>query len=173
MRIRGSWPDTQESRDDGSRKEPPLQYRRTAMRNRIAMSFSASCRGCACAARQPPAHDGGNLFKVVHHRGELFRVDRLRAVGESNFRTMMHLDHHAVSAAGHGGAGHGQYAVAPAGAVAWVDKNREMADALERRNNAEVQRVARMVAERAHAALAQNNLVIALAHHVLGGHQQL
>ena len=40
-------------------------------------------------------------------------------------------------------------------------------------NDAEVEGVARVVGEGAHAALAEDDLVVALAHDVLGGHQEL
>ena len=47
-----------------------------------------------------------------------------------------------------------------------------MAELLHGRNDAQVERVARVIGKRAHAALAQDHFVIALAHDVLGRHQE-
>ena len=86
---------------------------------------------------------------------------------------MMHFDQNAVGSGCDGCAGHGQHAVALAGAVAGVDEDGQMAEALHGGNNAEVERVARVIGEGAHAALAEDHFVVALAHDVLGGHQEL
>ena len=85
----------------------------------------------------------------------------------------MHFDQQPVGARGHGSPGHGQHAVAASRSVAGVNQNGQMAHPLQRRNNAQVEGVACMVREGAYAALAQNHLVVALAHHVFGGHEEL
>jgi hypothetical protein len=74
---------------------------------------------------------------------------------------------------GNGGAGHGQHAVATAGAVAGVDQDGQVAEALDRGNDAEVEGVAGVIGKGAHAALAEDDLVVALAHDVLSGHEEL
>ena len=66
-------------------------------------------------------------------RGKLVGVDGLRAVGERLFGLVVHFDQDAVSAGGDGGAGHGQHAVAPAGAVAGVDQDGQVAERAGRR----------------------------------------
>ena len=66
-------------------------------------------------------------------RGELGGVDGLGAVGEGVLGLVMDFDDDAVGAAGDGGAGHGQHAVAAAGAVAGVDEDGQVAEALRRR----------------------------------------
>jgi hypothetical protein len=83
------------------------------------------------------------------------------------------LDEDAVGARGNRGAGHGQHAVALAGAVAGINQNRQVAHPLDGGNDAQVEGVAGVVGKGAHAALAEDHLVVALAHHVLGGHQKL
>ena len=67
----------------------------------------------------------------------------------------------------------GDHLVAPAGAVRRVDQDRQVRDLLDRRHHGQVERVAREVRERAHAALAQDHLVVALGEDVLGRHQEL
>ncbi len=106
-------------------------------------------------------------------RGELVGVDGLRAVGERLLRLVVHFDDDAVGAGGDGGAGHGQHVVALAGAVAGVDEDGQVAEALHGGNDAEVERVAGVIGKGAHAALAEDDLVVALAHDVLGGHEEL
>ena len=59
-----------------------------------------------------------------------------------------------------------------AGAMARVGNDRQMAETLDRRDDAEVERVARVVGERADAALAQDHVVVAFRQDVLGGHQE-
>src|SRR5580698_7035739 len=129
--------------------------------------------GYVDAAGQPAADHRGNLLDLVHHAGKLVGIDRLRAVGESLLRMVVDLDKDTVAAGGHSRAGHGQHAVALAGAVAGVDKNGQVTDALHRGDDAEVKGVAGVVGKGAHAPLAENHLIVALAHNVLGGHQEL
>src|SRR5260370_25299456 len=57
-------------------------------------------------------------------------------------------------------------------AVAWVDYDRQMAQALNGGNNAQVERVARVIGESSHSALAQDHLVIAFRENIFGGHQE-
>ena len=47
-----------------------------------------------------------------------------------------------------------------------------MTEALHRGDEAEVERVARVIRECAHAALAENHVVISLAHYVFRSHQK-
>src|SRR5512141_179054 len=62
--------------------------------------------------------------------------------------------------------------VALASAVAGIDQDREMAQTLHRRNYAEVERVARVVGEGAHATFAECDIIVAFAEDVFGGHQK-
>ena len=125
------------------------------------------------AAGEIAADHGGDLLDLVHHGGELVGIDGLRAVGERLFGLVVDFDQDAVGAGGDGGAGHGQHAVAAAGAVAGVDEDGQVAEALDGGNDAEVEGVAGVVGKGAHAALAEDDLVVALAHDVLGGHEEL
>ena len=54
-----------------------------------------------------------------------------------------------------------------------VRRDREMGEVVQRRDGVEVKGVARGRLERADAALAQDDLFVALAHDVFGGHEQL
>jgi hypothetical protein len=57
--------------------------------------------------------------------------------------------------------------------MAGIDDDRQVTQALHGWNNAEIQRIPRMVGEGPHASLAKNHVVIPFAHHVLGSHQEL
>ena len=57
--------------------------------------------------------------------------------------------------------------------MAGIDENRQMAEAMDGRHDAQVEGVASVVDERADSALAEDDLIIALGHDVFGGHEQL
>ena len=59
------------------------------------------------------------------------------------------------------------------GAVAGIDDNGEVAETLNRRNDAQIQGVSRVVRKRAYAPFAENHVVIALCKNVFCGHQEL
>ena len=63
--------------------------------------------------------------------------------------------------------------VGPAGRVAGIDDDRQVAQPLDVRHGAHVEHVARRVLEGAHAALAQDHVRVALGEDVLGRHQQV
>ena len=107
-----------------------------------------------------------------HQRVELIGKQRLHAVGERAVRIVVHFDDQAVGSHGDGGAGKRRHLVALAGAVAGIDDDGQMAQALHGGHDAEIERVAGVIGEGAHAALAQDDVVVALAHDVLGGHQK-
>ena len=106
-------------------------------------------------------------------RVELVGINGLRAIGERFFRLVVHLNEDAIGANSNCSAGHGQHLVSLAGAVAGVDKDGQMAELLNGGNDAEVEGVAGVIGEGAHAAFAEDDLVVALAHDVFGGHQEL
>ncbi len=116
---------------------------------------------------------GAICCEFVHHDGELVGVDGLRAVREGFFRLVVDFNQDAVCAGGNGGAGHGQNAVATTGAVAGVDQDGQVAEALDGGDDAEVKGVSGVIGEGAHAALAEDDLVVAFAHDVLSGHEEL
>jgi len=107
----------------------------------------------------------GKLRKFV---GE----DGLHAVRESLFGLVMNFDKEAVGADGDGGARKRQNFVAHAGAVTRVHDDGQMAAALDGGNDGEVERIAGMVGEGAHAALAENHVVVAFGEDVFGGHEE-
>src|SRR5438105_4399071 len=50
--------------------------------------------------------------------------------------------------------------------------DRQVAQPLDGRDDAEIERIARVIGEGPHAALAKDHIVISLAHHIFGGHQK-
>src|SRR6266403_1570506 len=84
----------------------------------------------------------------------------------------MNLDYQAIGSNGDGGAGQWRHFVALAGAVAGINDDGQMAETLDGRHDAEIERVAGVIGEGAHSALAENYVVVALAHDVLGGHEK-
>ena len=113
---------------------------------------------------------GCNLLQLIHHRRELLWIDRLRAVGERLFRLVVDLNHNAVRAHCYGRAGHWNNLIALAGSVARVNQDRQMAESLHGRDNAQVKGVSSMVGKGADTALAQDHLIVAFAHNVFGRH---
>jgi len=97
----------------------------------------------------------------------------LHAVGEGLVGGVMDFDEQAVGAYGHGGAGEGQYFVAFAGAVTGVDEDGQVAAFFNGGDDRQIESVAGMVGECAHAAFAEHHVVIAFAQDVFGGHQEL
>src|ERR1019366_5294652 len=124
------------------------------------------------APGQLAMHDRRDLLNLVHHARELVRIDGLRTVRERLLRLMVHFNHHTICTDGNRSARHWQHFVALARAVAWVDKDWQVAELLHGGNNAEVERITRVIGKRAHAALAEDHFVVALAHDVLGGHEK-
>src|SRR5271163_119366 len=105
------------------------------------------------------------MVELVRHKG-------LLSIAEGFFRRVMGFDHDAIGATGDGGAGHGLDLEALSGAVAGVNENGQMAEAVYGRHNAEVERIARVVTECADTALTQRNVVIAFAHYVLSREEE-
>ncbi len=56
--------------------------------------------------------------------------------------------------------------------MAGIDEDGQVAHMAQGRHDAQIECVARVVGKGAHAALAEDHLVVALAHHILGGHQE-
>ncbi len=114
--------------------------------------------------------DGCDLAHFVGEGDEFLGEEGLHAVGERFVRLVMNFDEEAIGADGDGGAGERQHFVALASAVAGIDKNGEMAAFFYRRDDGEVEGVARKIGERSNAALAQHDVVIAFGEDILGGH---
>ena len=116
--------------------------------------------------------DGGDLADFGREFGELAREDGLDAVGEGFVGLVVDFDEEAIAADGYGGAGERENFVAFAGAVAGIDHDGEMAAFFDGGYDGEVEGVAGKIGKGAHAALAEDDVVIAFAHHVFGGHQE-
>src|SRR5436309_10357948 len=56
--------------------------------------------------------------------------------------------------------------------MAWVDDDREMAQALYCGHNAQIESISRVIGKRANASLAEDNIVIPFSQDVLGRHQK-
>ncbi len=114
-----------------------------------------------------------DAFQLEHHLREVRWQQRLRAVAERLFRVAMGLHQHAVRADGDRRAGHGHDQVAAARAMARVHQHRQMGERLGGGDDAEIQRVPRVIGPGADAALAKRHLPVALAQDVLGGIEPL
>src|SRR6516164_43669 len=84
----------------------------------------------------------------------------------------MYLDKDAVRTDSNRSAGERKYLGTLASPVAGIDEDGQVTQALHRGNDAQIEGVAGVVGERTHAALAEDYLVVALAHHVFGCHQE-
>src|SRR5229473_7556709 len=71
--------------------------------------------------------DGGDLPNFTDKYRELFRQNRLHAVGERFVGLVMHFDEETISSTGDGSAGKGRDFLRPALAGAGVDQNRQVA----------------------------------------------
>ena len=116
--------------------------------------------------------DGGDLADFGDEFDQFAGENGLHAVGEGGVGAVMNFDEQAVGADGDRGAGKRQNFVAFAGAVAGIDEDRQVAALLHGGNDGEVEGVAGMVGESAHAAFAEHHVVIAFAENVFGGHQK-
>src|SRR5229473_1884895 len=119
-----------------------------------------------------PMQHCGNLPHLFGQFGKFLGQDRLHAVGESLVRLVVDFHQQSIRANGNGCARERQDFVAFAGSVAGVNQNRQVAAFFHCRHDGQIQRVARMIREGAHAALAQHHVVISFGEHVLGGHQE-
>src|SRR5580692_74676 len=84
----------------------------------------------------------------------------------------MDFDNQPIRTDGHGCPRKRSNFIPLAGALARIDNNRQVAKPLHRRNHTQIERVAGVVGESAYPALAQNHVVVAFAHHILGRHQK-
>src|SRR6202008_3038108 len=84
----------------------------------------------------------------------------------------MNLDEEAIGARGDSSARERKNFIAASCAMARGPHNWEMASAPHGRDHAQIERVARVVRERANAALAEDHVVIAFGHDVFSGHQK-
>src|ERR1700687_1120427 len=116
--------------------------------------------------------DGGDLTHLVGEGGEFFGKDGLHAVGESFVRLVMDFDEEAIGADSDGGSWKRENFVALAGSVGRIDEDRKVAALFDGRYDGEVERVARKIGEGAHAALTENDVVVAFGEDVFGGHEE-
>ena len=85
----------------------------------------------------------------------------------------MHLDEEPIGTDRNSGSRKRCNFIAFAGSMAGIDENRQMAQALNRGDQTQVEGVAGVVSEGAHTALAEGHFIVSLAHDVLGGHEEL
>src|SRR5688572_148574 len=120
------------------------------------------------------AADGrGDDAQLRHQAIELRGEHRLCAVAERVIGIVVDLDDQAVSACRHGGAGKLRDHVAATGAVARIRDDRQVAQLLDHRDGGDVERVPRCRLERADAALAEDDVVVAAGQDVFRRQQPL
>src|SRR5271166_3167356 len=180
MRIRDS--PARQSYADGkpsSSASAPEAMGRRPSRALLWPSASAGADGTGTAS--PGVGDGisdsalqysGDFAYLSHEVVELLGEERLFAIAEGAVGIRVDFDDETVSPNRNRGPGQWRDLVALAGSVAGIDDDRQMAQPLHRGNHAEIERVASVIGEGAHAALAQDHVVVALAHDVFGGHQK-
>src|SRR3990170_2833386 len=110
---------------------------------------------------------------LLHQLLEVGRRQRLRAVGEGLVRVRVNLDEQAVDAGGDGGQRDGRYQIPLAGSVAGVADDGQMADPLDHRDGVDIEGESRGRLVRADAALAEDDVAVAVGEDVLGGEQPL
>src|SRR6266700_3118557 len=117
-------------------------------------------------------HGGRNHAQFIHELRKLVRIERLRAVRKRLVRIRMHFDQQHVGPCSHGGSRHRRNFVAQASAMRRIRCHGQMRKLVDDGNRRDVQRIARVSLERANAALAQDDIIIATGHNVLGREQQ-
>ena len=119
------------------------------------------------------AVDGdGDFFQGAHHVFEGFGGDGLGAVGEGVFGVVVGFDDEAIGAGGDGGFAHVGDEVGVAGALAGVDDDGEVADAMDFGDDGQREGVAGVGFEGADAALAEDDVGVSAGHDVFGGEEE-
>src|SRR5438876_3419695 len=138
-----------------------------------AIRRSGRARRCRSALRHSdrPAQRGGDGVNLFDKVGERLWGQGLGTIGEGDLRLGVHLDHQPVRARGDPCQRHGGHKGTPAGSVARVDDHGKVAQLLDERHRVEVQGIAGVGLEGPDAALAEDDLVVALAEDVLSGEQ--
>src|SRR5216683_99189 len=118
------------------------------------------------------ADGGGDDAEFAHELRELAGLERLRAVGERVVGIVVDFDEEAISAGGNRGAGHWRHFVAAAGAVRRIGNHGQVGKFFDDGNGCDVESVAGVGFERANAALAENDVVVAAGEDVFGAHEK-
>src|ERR671910_914999 len=119
------------------------------------------------------AHELDEREHPAREHGEVTGGDLLRPVRERLLGIEVHFHDHAVGARGDGGERQRQHEVPTTRRVRRVDDDGKVRLLLQHRHGGDVERVSRRGLEGLDPALAEHHLVVALAHDVLGGHQEL
>ena len=142
-------------------REPPMRP--------TPMTAMRSCRVLRVGHVESRPRSGERLAGELHQLADAARIlaegrrrQRLRPVAERELRIGVHLDDHAVGAGRDGRQRERQHQVEAAGGVARVDDHRQVAGELDDGHRADVQRVARGRLEGADAALAEDDVAVAL-----------
>src|ERR1039458_7118009 len=102
--------------------------------------------------RDLASHRRRNHAELVHQLGKLFRVERLRAVGERFIGLVMDLNEHGIGARGSGGKRHGGYFVAASGAVRGIGRHWKMREFVNDGDRGNIHRVTSVSFKSADAA---------------------
>src|SRR3990172_32752 len=123
--------------------------------------------------RHRPAHRLRQRAHLLHQLLEVGRCEGLRAIGEGLVRVRVNLDDQAVDAGGDGGQRDGRDQVPLACGVAGVADDRQMAQPLDHRYCVHVEGEAGGRLVGADAALAEDDVGVAVGEDVRGGEQPL
>ena len=108
------------------------------------------------------SHRGKERLQFFQHLAESREVELLLAIAQCFRRMRMHLHEQAVRSERHGAAAHRPHQVRPAAALAGIDDDGEVRFLLDDRDGGEVESVARVGLEGADAALAEQDVRVAL-----------
>src|SRR6266851_7660889 len=115
---------------------------------------------------------GGDLADFLGEELKFSRKNGLHSVREGFVGLMVDFDEKAIGTDGDSGAQQREHFVAASGSVAGIHENGKVAALLHRGDDRQIEGVARMVRESAHAALAEDHAVVALGKDVFGSHQE-
>src|SRR5262249_2373229 len=96
-------------------------------------------------------HDSSNLPDLFHQGCKVIGEDRLHAIGERLVRIAMDLDDDSIRTHSNCSSGERSDLVALASSVARIDDDRQMTQTLYSRNDAQIERIASVIGEGAHA----------------------
>jgi hypothetical protein len=118
------------------------------------------------------AYHCGDLAYLEHQLVELIREQRLGTVGERLVGLVVHFHEQAISSDGYCCTRQRSDFVAFAGAVAGIDQDRQMAQALYRWHQTQIERVPRVIRKSPDTAFAESDVVVAFAQNVFRGHEK-
>src|SRR3972149_6980422 len=131
----------------------------------LIVDCRSSIRNLQSAIRNPQSTFSPHGFGYPAHFGdelsESFGSQALHTVGQRGLRVRVHLDEQAIGSGGDTGPRDGSHVLPFAGCVRRIEDDRQVTQLLDDRDRVDVGGIARVLLERAKAALAQHQAAIA------------